>query len=375
MVTQTIEDRSEGIAGPAVRVEGLCHGFGSGEGRNQVLHDVCLELEAGEIVVLTGPSGSGKTTLLTLIGALRSVQEGRVTILGRELASLPLRDRIRLRREIGFIFQHHNLFDSLSALRNVMLGVEHRQIPRDEAVRLAQKALTRLDLRDRENYKPQTLSGGQRQRVAIARAVISRPQLILADEPTAALDKVSGRRVVDLFRDLTQEVGATVLLVTHDNRILDTADRIVNMVDGRIASDVVVPRSLEICDFLRKITLFAHEPPGPLSEIADQMVLTTHGDGDLILRRGESADRFYVIRSGTVDVLDTKAGAERVVNRLGKGDFFGEIALLEHGPRTASVVANSKVETYSLDKDDFDRAVTASPSFEEQLRDVLFMRS
>jgi putative ABC transport system ATP-binding protein len=373
-VTRALNDRGEGMAGTAVRVEGLCHSFGSGEGINQVLHDLHLELETGEIVVLTGPSGSGKTTLLTLIGALRSVQQGRATVLGRELSSLPSRDRIRLRREIGFIFQHHNLFDSLSAVRNVMLGVEQRPAPRGEALRLARQSLAQLGLADREDYKPQALSGGQRQRVAIARAVISRPQLILADEPTAALDEASGRQVVDLFRALTQEVGSTVLLVTHDNRILDAADRIVNMVDGRIASNVVVPRSVEICDFLRKIDLFAHESPVSLSEIAEKMVLATHADGDVILRQGQSPDYFYVIRSGMVDVVETLDSTERVVNRLAKGDYFGEIALLEHGARTASVVATSPVETYTLARDDFDRAVAASPSFEEQLRDVLFAR-
>ncbi|MEL6777043.1 MAG: ATP-binding cassette domain-containing protein [Cyanobacteria bacterium J06597_16] len=220
----------------AIKIEHLNFYFGEGELKKQVLYDISLELPKGQIVILTGPSGSGKTTLLTLIGALRTLQEGSLNVLGNELVGLRNRELIGIRRNIGFIFQAHNLFESLTASQNVEMSVELTS-------RLSQKRqqatdmLSKLGLGDRVDYKPKALSGGQKQRVAIARALVNRPKIILADEPTAALDKASGRDVVNLMRQLCEAQGSTVLMVTHDNRILDVADRIINLVDGRLESD------------------------------------------------------------------------------------------------------------------------------------------
>jgi putative ABC transport system ATP-binding protein len=186
-------------------------------------------------VLLTGPSGSGKTTLLTLIGALRAMQSGSCVVLGQELQGARERDLVLLRRRIGFIFQSHNLLGFLTARQNVAMPLEldHRTT---EAQRLASAGalLDAVGHSDRADALPAKLSGGQRQRVAIARALAGNPGLILADEPTAALDRQSGQEVVTLLRDLARSRGVPILLVTHDPRILDIADRIVAMEDGKV---------------------------------------------------------------------------------------------------------------------------------------------
>src|SRR5579871_3402565 len=218
----------------AIEAEGVSYWYGEGEARSQVLFDNTLEIGRGEIVIMTGPSGSGKTTLLTLIGALRTVQVGELQVLGRDLHGLSAKELVSVRRDVGFIFQAHNLFDSLTALQNVSMSMELKGLDRAAINQRAEEMLTLLGLGKRIHYKPGQLSGGQKQRVAIARAMASHPQIVLADEPTAALDRQSGRDVVDLLHKFAKEKGSTVLMVTHDNRILDVADRIVNMVDGRV---------------------------------------------------------------------------------------------------------------------------------------------
>ncbi len=221
---------------PAILVEQLDHFFGEGELRKQVLFAINLAISAGEIVILTGPSGSGKTTLLSLMGGLRSPQSGSLRILGTELVGAAKTVVVEARRSCGYIFQAHNLHSSLTAQENVMMGLEvHGQYARAERRERAVEILNLVGLEARTQYYPESLSGGQKQRVAIARALVSHPQILLADEPTAALDKQSGRDVVELMQKLAQEQGCTILMVTHDNRILDVADRIVYMEDGKLA--------------------------------------------------------------------------------------------------------------------------------------------
>lgn len=221
---------------PAVEVQNLNYYFGSGDLQKQALFDISINFPKGQIAIITGPSGSGKTTFLSLIGALRTIQEGSLKVMGRELVGMSNRDLVIVRRGIGFIFQAHNLFESLTASQNVEMAVEllgKFRTKREQAVAI----LDKLGLGHRVDYKPNSLSGGQKQRVAIARALVNQPKLILADEPTAALDKQSGRDVVTLMQKLAKEEGCTILMVTHDNRILDVADRIINLVDGRLESD------------------------------------------------------------------------------------------------------------------------------------------
>ena len=220
---------------PIVEVRALNHWFGSGEVRKQALFDVNLTLKRGSFTVLMGPSGSGKTTVLTLIGCLRAVQDGSVRLLDHELNGAPQTQLVALRRRLGFIFQAHNLQESRHGAQNVKMGVHvHGGVPPARRENAAAHALGLVGLTDRKTYLPANLSGGQKQRVAVARALVSSPALVLADEPTAALDKDSAAEVVDLLKRMGEARGTTTLLVTHDNRILDRADRILTLEDGRI---------------------------------------------------------------------------------------------------------------------------------------------
>lgn len=220
-----------------VKARGLNHWFGEGEARKQALFDINLSLPRGSLTVLMGPSGSGKTTLLTLLGCLRTVQDGSVLLAGTELFDASEAKLTKLRRQLGFIFQSHNLHESLTALQNVMMGVQvHDGVPDDLAKRAGARALDLVGLSDRLHYLPGNLSGGQKQRVAVARALVGNPEMVLADEPTAALDKDSAADVVDLLKRLGAARNTTTLLVTHDNRILDRADSILTLEDGRIVS-------------------------------------------------------------------------------------------------------------------------------------------
>jgi putative ABC transport system ATP-binding protein len=225
-----------------VELRDLPYAYGEGELARPVLRDVDLTVNAGEIVLLTGPSGSGKTTLLTLIGALRAMQEGSARVLGQELMGASESERVRLRRRIGFIFQNHNLLGFLTARQNVAMALEQDgAIPERARLARAGDLLAAVGLQGHEDRVPAKLSGGQRQRVSVARALAADPGLVLADEPTAALDKASGHEVVTLLRSLAKSRGVPILMVTHDPRILDIADRIVAMEDGRIVEADHVP--------------------------------------------------------------------------------------------------------------------------------------
>jgi len=218
-----------------IQAQQLSHSFGKGDLRRWVLSDVALNLRAGEVVILEGPSGSGKTTLLTLLGALRSVQSGSLSVFGYELNGAKKNQLRRTRSQIGYIFQHHNLLTCLSAWENVSTALRlHSHIDKRDYRSRAVALLEAVGLHDKIDAYPDNLSGGQKQRVAIARALVSHPKLILADEPTSSLDKQSGRDVVEIMQQLAREEGATVLLVTHDSRILDIADRVLRMEDGQL---------------------------------------------------------------------------------------------------------------------------------------------
>jgi putative ABC transport system ATP-binding protein len=218
-----------------LKIANLNHYFGHGKLVTQTLFDINLTIKAGEIVIMTGPSGSGKTTLLTLIGGLRSVQEGSLKFNEQELLGASNEELVQVRRKIGYIFQAHNLLDFLTAMQNVQMSLELQDnISQWESYIQSETMLNAVKLGDRINYYPSDLSGGQKQRVAIARALVSHPKLVLADEPTAALDSKSGRDVVNLMQQLAKEQNCTILIVTHDNRILDIADRIIDMEDGHL---------------------------------------------------------------------------------------------------------------------------------------------
>ncbi|MBE9055256.1 DevA family ABC transporter ATP-binding protein [Sphaerospermopsis sp. LEGE 08334] len=222
-----------------LEISNLNQYFGTSKLKNQILFDINLSIKSGEIVIMTGPSGSGKTTLLTLIGGLRSVQKGSLKFIGEELCGAGNNKLVQVRRQIGYIFQAHNLLDFLTARQNVQMSLELQpNISEWEGRMQSEAMLHAVKLGDRINYYPSDLSGGQKQRVAIARALVSHPKLVLADEPTAALDSKTGRDVVNLMQELAREQNCAILMVTHDNRILDIADRIIHMEDGKLIKQV-----------------------------------------------------------------------------------------------------------------------------------------
>ncbi len=359
---------------PAISARDLQHYYGTGELRKQVLYDNSLDIYPGEIIIMTGPSGSGKTTLLTLIGTLRRVQNGELNVLNRPLHNATGSELLKLRREIGFIFQAHNLFDSLTATQNVRMALELAEPHGSRRVhsRRAVEMLGAVGLGDRTGHKPKQLSGGQKQRVAIARGLVHKPRLVLADEPTAALDEQSGRTVVELFKRMAKEEQVTIIIVTHDNRILDVADRIVNLVDGSIRSDVLVQETAIVSQMLMKCDVFKHLTPRGLAQMADHLQAETFPMGESVIREGETGDKFYLIRQGEVAIR--RGGDPKPVATLKKGGFFGEMALLTGQPRNASVDTLTETTLYSLSQEQFRVAIAEQASFETEIRNSLFDR-
>lgn len=436
---------------PVLRITGVNHFFGADETRTQVLFDNRLEVMPGELVIMSGPSGSGKTTLLTLIGGLRTLQEGQIEVWDPDrgdyarLLGMREQELVQVRRLIGFIFQRHNLFDSLTAMQNVRMAqrLKADRYADTDADTDARDLLTYLLLGDRDiqgkpqkprvEYKPAALSGGQRQRVAVARAIINRPKLVLADEPTAALDANTGLAVITLLRNLARarsedelrrlvrspadtseggrladwqvpllkriaaDTGTTSLIVTHDARIMNLADRIVHMERGRIESNVVVAERLFVREGLRQCPAFAAVLPEEQEKIADELLIGVDPDdpvkphhltprrrdgaelppsvevyaaGDMIVRQGEPVNersKFYLIRRGTVEVFRTVDSHTEKLTELGPGHYFGEVALLMDRSRNATVRAADRVEVYTVERATFDKYRSVSRPFIDRI--------
>lgn len=222
----------------AIEGKNLVKTYGSGETAVHALKGVDLDVFAGELLLLLGASGSGKTTLISIVGGILSATSGSCKLLGREIVGLAQRKLPRVRLEnIGFIFQGFNLFAALTCAENVEIALDLKGVRGGAARRQAAELLERVGLGAKLKTYPADLSGGQKQRIAIARALAGEPHIILADEPTAALDSESGRLIMDLLQELAREKNRAVVVVTHDNRIFDYADRIVEIEDGRISTE------------------------------------------------------------------------------------------------------------------------------------------
>jgi putative ABC transport system ATP-binding protein len=356
----------------AVRARGVNYSFGAGETRTQVLTDNELEVGRGEVMILTGPSGSGKTTLLTLIGTLRRVQDGSLSVLGRELAGLDAGRQVQLRSEIGFIFQHHNLFSSLTALENVRMATGLlAKLGAAEAHRRCTSILEELGLGGRLNYAPARLSGGQRQRVAIARALVNQPALVLADEPTAALDAASGETVMGLLGKMASgPAQTTVVIVTHDQRILYHADRIVNMVNGRIVSNVRPKELVRILKVLQQVKELEGLGDLTLTRIAERMTIERRREGDTVVRQGAHGDRIYVISEG---VAEAYVDGQRV-REVNVGQYFGAITAVSHNKIPETIRAATNLELFMLGPNDFAQVMAADKGLEERINVLLMAR-
>lgn len=351
-----------------IRAVGVNYAYGTGDTRTQVLFENHLEISRGEVVIMTGPSGSGKSTLLTLIGALRKMQEGHLEVLHNNLSRAGEGERVELRKDVGFIFQQHNLFSSLTALENVRMATALKPASVEEMDRRCVEMLTKLGLGERIHHRPAELSGGQKQRVAIARALVNGPRLILADEPTASLDAQSSQVVLDLLRGLADgPTKTTILLVTHDQRVIDKADRIVNMIGGRIVTNSLTRVAVRIVRALAATPWLEGLSEATLSRIANAMTVEARAEGETIVTQGEQGDRVFVVGSGVGDAFkDGQFDEEKCF-----GESFGMISSYFKLPIPETVVARTEMELYVLTKDDFLRALAEDQSFETRIRNIL----
>jgi len=222
----------------AIATTDLTMVYQSGHQLTPVLHGINLSIQTGHIHLLMGPSGSGKTTLLSILAGILTPTSGKVFVLGQDITQMKKNELARFRlNNIGFVFQSFNLFPALTALENVEIAFNLKGVATKDAKVRAAKLLDEVGLGDRLNFLPQNLSGGQKQRVAIARALAGDPKIIFADEPTASLDSQSGQQVIKILYKLAKQKGCTVMIVTHDPRIIPIADRITKIEDGRIQTD------------------------------------------------------------------------------------------------------------------------------------------
>ncbi len=353
-----------------VEASGLKHSYQTGRVRTEVLHGIDLTILSGQNVFLTGYSGSGKTTLISLIGCLRSVQEGSLKVVGEEIKGASEAKLRKMRRRIGYVFQHFNLLDFMTIRQNVQQIMKLQKNYSEKKARLlSEEMLDRVGLGDRVNTYPTELSGGQKQRVAIARALVHRPRLVLADEPTAALDSVTGREIIEIFQKLVREQNSAALIVTHNIRILDGADEIFQMEDGHLGVAAREQLSLALP------TLMDWE----LEKVVGHSELQVYQPGDVIIRQGDIATAFFILVKGEIEVVRTRPDMqeEHIATRCNRGDYFGEIGLLqENSLRTATVRAagSMKTEVLAIGRDTFIKMVDESKMTRAVIKDEMIQR-
>lgn len=339
---------------PIIAIKELNHFYGSDELRRQVLHDINMEIYPGEFVIMTGPSGSGKSTLLSLVGCLRSVQIGSLRVLGQELNGASDEHRTNIRRQFGYIFQASNLLTFLTVAQNIatsmeLLGITDRAVMRQRT----ETILENVNLLPQIDAHPRRLSGGQKQRAAIAGALVTQPKLVLADEPTAALDSHTGRQTIELMHRLAKEQGSAVLMVTHDPRILDVADRIVQVEDGQLGLAYSQEISLALPGLKEE----------QIKAMDIQPDLLTYEAGAIVFREGDQANRFYMVLEGRVEAYHGSVQQRRVLNTMERGQYFGEIGLLDpNSKRSASIriTDDTPAKLMTIKREDFRKLMQGS---------------
>ncbi|MEH1920855.1 ATP-binding cassette domain-containing protein [Nostoc sp.] len=337
-----------------ITIKKLNHYYQEPKNKRQILFGIDLDIYSKEVVILTGASGSGKTTLLSLIGCMRSVQEGSLKVLNHELNGANEIQRMQIRRGIGYVFQHFNLLDFMTVQQNVMVSLELQEnFTPHQARSQSTEILKAVGLGQHLNAYPRDLSGGQKQRVAIARALVHRPRLLLADEPTSALDRQTGQEVTELMTTLAKEQGSAVLIVTHDSRIFGASDRIVRMEDGKLDVDYEGQLSVALPTLTDK----------QLIQLIPRLKMLTFQPGEIVIRQGEVADKFYILIEGEVEVIQEFSGSEsKLLKTLGSNSYFGEIGLLHETTRKATVRAanHTTIKVIAIDRSDFHEIVVSS---------------
>lgn len=350
---------------PIVTITALNHFYGNDNLRRQVLYDINLEIYPGEFVIMTGPSGSGKSTLLSLVGCLRSVQTGSLRVLGQELRGMGDDQRTQIRRNFGYIFQASNLLSFLTVERNIATSLKLQGYSRQTRYDRTVEILKGVGLLPQIKSYPNQLSGGQKQRAAIAGALVTQPKLVLADEPTAALDSKTGRQTIELMHRLAKEQGSSVLMVTHDPRILDVADRIIQVEDGKLGLAYSQEISLAL--------------PGLQEEQINAMNihpdLLTYEPGAIVFQEGDPALLFYTVIQGRVEAYHTQENGERqILNTLERGQFFGEIGLLNADSRRSAsirVTDDAPAKLMTIKRDDFQQLMQVSDLTEMAIAQTL----
>jgi len=353
-----------------VEIRGLCHNYQTGRLITEALCGIDLVIRSRTSVFLTGCSGSGKTTLISLIGCLRSVQHGSLKLFGQEMNGAGQAQLYRMRRLIGFVFQHFNLLDFMTISQNVQQSLRFQPGCSGRKARLmSEEILERVGLGDRIDSYPFEISGGQKQRVAIARALVHGPKLVLADEPTAALDSVTGREIIEMFQKLAKEQNSAVLVVTHNTRILDNADEIFELDDGRLGTAAREHLSLAL-------------PPltdCELDEIVKYTFLRIYRPGQTIICQGGPAEFFYILLKGEVEIMCSRQGSnEKITANLNRrGDFFGETGLMHKDnlyPESVRAAGTQDVEVLVINQDSFQKMIHTSEMTHAIIRDKKIQR-
>ena len=358
-------------AADLVAAKDLCHWLGEGEYRTQALHDVNLRVAAGEQVLLTGPAGSGRMTFLQLIAGIKPAQQGSLVVLGRQLVGASEGERVRVRRQLGQIFEQGRLLDTLTVRENIQMGTEIAGVDRRVIREWVDELMERFEIIDLGDRMPRRLSDEQRQRAAIVRALAARPKLVVGVEPILPFGKPSGEAVCQQLAEVAEQLPCSLIFASHDNRLLNHATRIVRLYSGSIQSITCVQTDAKIADFLKSLPIFAELTPNRLAYVVDNVVVRELRPGEVLLRQGDAVEYLYVIASGVVDVLREDDAEGTRAKQQSSGDLCGILPLVTSRASGVTVKAHEATVLYELAKESFEEVLRHESSVEDFLRNQL----